>query len=124
MSFGRNAKDELAARQTLSAFNSQGDTIEWRLLGRSARSKPVAAIMRWHTLVSSEEGDIHGQVLVVTRLSPGPVCHIGYVDALANHDANEVAQKIADQYSEKFRCGRDERVILGNKGPGFSATSD
>ena len=57
-----------------------------------------------------------GSALVVTRLGPGGVCHVGYVDARANPDANELARKIADQHARTFRCGKDKRVILGKVG--------
>jgi hypothetical protein len=59
-------------------------------------------------------------VLVVTRLGPGGVCHVGYVDGRANANANELAAQIADQHARIFRCGRDKPLILGDKGPGFS----
>ena len=77
--------------------------------------------MRWSTTVSSGEQPVNGQVLVVTRLAPGRVCHVGYVDGRANTDANILARKIADEHARDFRCGIDKAVILGNRGPGFSS---
>jgi len=62
------------------------------------------------------------QVLVVTRLGSGGVCHVGYVDARANPDANALAQKIADDNARKFKCDADKPIVLGNKGPGFSGS--
>ncbi len=121
VSFGRNAKGELAARQTLSAFNSQGDTIEWRLANDGPRKrKPFATIIRWITTVSSEDEPVHGQVFVVTRLGPGAVCHVGYVDALANRNGKELARKIADEHARQFWCGADKPIVYGKKGAGFS----
>jgi hypothetical protein len=67
---------------------------------------------------------VRGQVLVVTRLGPGGICHVGYVDGMANTDANALAQKIADEQARKFRCGGDKIIVLGNKGPGFSGSYD
>jgi hypothetical protein len=52
------------------------------------------------------------------------VCHVGYVDALANHDADALARKIADERARAFRCGTDKPVILGETGPGFSPSGD
>ena len=52
-------------------------------------------------------------MLVVTRLGPGGVCHVGYVDAKANPDANELARKIADEHARTFKCGKDKRIVLG-----------
>jgi hypothetical protein len=130
LSYGRNAAKTLAARQTLRSFNSEGKTIEWRLAGaprarapraRASRARPFATIVRWGTAVyQPDESTYHGQVLVVTRLPPGGVCHVGYVDARANPDAEALAQKIADEHARAFKCGKDEPIRLGNAGPGFS----
>jgi hypothetical protein len=122
VSFGRNAKRELAAEQTLRAFNSEGSTIEWRVARTpDAKMRPFAAIMRWSTTVTQQDDSIYrGQVLVVTRLAPGGVCHVGYVDARANPDANRLAQKIADGHARNFRCGTDQPIEAGHRGPGFS----
>ena len=125
VSFGSNAAREPAAKQTFAAFNGEGKTIEWRW-ERSAggKSKPFAAILRWSTVISSASTEpVHGEILVVTRLGPGAVCHIGYVDARANADANTLAQRIADQHARNFHCGTDKPVMLGAKGPGFSEPS-
>ena len=121
VSYGRNAKKEPAAKQTLASFNGAGKTIEWRGERTAAGIlKPFATIMRWSTAVSSGDEPVRGQVLVVTRLPPGSVCHVGYVDGRANTDANLLAQKIADEQARKFRCGADKPIVLGNKGPGSS----
>jgi hypothetical protein len=121
VSFGSRAKDELAAYQTLAAFNSQGSRIEWRLASdRPEKRKPFATIIRWSTTVSSGDEPVHGQVFVVTRLGPGAVCHVGYVDALANSNGEELARKIADEHAMQFRCGADKPIVHGKKGPGFS----
>ena len=57
-------------------------------------------------------------MLAVTRLSPGPVCHVAYVDVQANPDANELARKAADDFARDFKCGKDEVKIVGNSGRG------
>jgi len=121
VSFGPRAKDEPAARQTLASFNSEGRSIEWRVERGTGKPRAFAAILRWNTTISDERGTVRGQVLVVTRLPPGAVCHVGYVDGRANPNANELAREIADRHARGFRCGTDKAVVLGNKGPGFSA---
>jgi hypothetical protein len=121
VSYGPNAKKQPAARQTLASFNGEGEKIEWRgERGADGTFKPYATIMRWSTTVSTGDAPVKGQVLVVTRLGSGGVCHVGYVDARANTDANALAQKIADDSARKFKCGADKPIVLGNKGPGFS----
>jgi hypothetical protein len=122
VSFGRNAAKEIAARETLASFNSEGKTIEWRI-ERRANGKPraFATILRWNTTVTGrDDKQVRGQVLVVTRLGPGGVCHVGYVDGSANANANELAAKLADERARTFRCGKDKPVIVGEQGPGFS----
>ena len=56
-------------------------------------------------------------MLVVTRLPPGPVCHVGYVDARANADAKTLARQIADRDARGFVRGKDKPVILCKVGP-------
>jgi hypothetical protein len=128
MSFGPRAGNEPAAAQTLRGFNSiDRGRIEWRLAREGRRrSHPFAAIVRWSTFVVDERQSAgeaaKGKVLVVTRLGPAGVCHVGYVDALANANANELARKIADERAALFRCGADKPVIVGATGRGFSSS--
>jgi len=121
MSYGRNAKAEPAATQTLAAFNGLGSNIEWRM-DRTANGtlKPFATIVRWNTTIVSDVEPARGQMLVVTRLAPGAICHVGYVDASVNANANTLAQEIADEHARKFRCGSDHPVVLGDRGAAFS----
>jgi hypothetical protein len=129
VSFGAQAGREPAASETLSAFNSEGKTIEWRLARTpGGKPKPFATIVRWSTTITLEDADAkalgtdvyRGQVLVVTRLPPGAVCQVGYVDGRANANANALAREIADRHAREFRCGVDKPVVLGKTGPGFS----
>jgi hypothetical protein len=55
-------------------------------------------------------------MLIVTRLPPGPVCHVAYVDAIANRNANELARKAADESARSFTCGKDRVKIVGASG--------
>jgi hypothetical protein len=113
VSFGANAAEEPAAGETLPAFNTIGTTLEWRLeRDRSNGSlTPVATILRYFT--DSGTGE-KGQVLVVTKLgAPGQVCHIGYVDALLNREANVTARQVAEQVAAGFVCGQDRPGTYG-----------
>jgi hypothetical protein len=119
VSVGRNRKaaaEEPAAKVWFAPFNSSEATVEWR----SAGTKPIAMIQRWH-IADGTDPDKQGRpntkaVLVVTRLPPGPVCHVAYVDAIANPTANELARKAADDFARSFTCGKDEVKIMGNSG--------
>jgi hypothetical protein len=122
ISFGPNAAKEIAAGETLASFNSEGKTIEWRIeRGPDGKLRAFATILRWNTTVTGDDDkQVRGQVLVVTRLGPGSVCHVGYIDGRANSNANELAVKLADERARTFKCGKDKPVIVGEKGPGFS----
>ena len=52
-----------------------------------------------------------GQVLVVTKIAPGATCHVAYVDALANPDANELARKAADEKAVDFDCENEPEIV-------------
>jgi hypothetical protein len=134
MSFGPRARDEPAAGQTLQGFNDVYKArIEWRFArAAGGRIQPFAAIVRWSTVSPDESAGkadtpgpktASGKVLVVTRLGPRGVCHVGYVDALVNRNADALARKIADQHARPFRCDTDKPIIVGETGPGFSSSS-
>jgi hypothetical protein len=53
---------------------------------------------------------------VVTRLPPGEVCHVAYVDVEANPNANELARKAADETARSFNCSKDEVKVFGASG--------
>jgi hypothetical protein len=121
VSVGHNrygAAKEPAAQTWFGPFNSTTTTIEWRAID----GKPFAIIQRWH-LDDNTDADKNGRptakpMLVVTRLPPGPVCHVAYVDAQANPNANELARKAADEIARGFRCGQDEVKVVDASGRG------
>lgn len=121
VSFGKNPRNERAAEETLASFNGEGDKIEWRSLrGADGKLKPFATIMPWSTTVAKDDETVRGRMLVVTRLGPKGICHVGYVDAQANPDAEALARKIADETARTFKCDVDKPVVSGKRGPGFS----
>lgn len=108
VSVGRSSKaarNEPAASQSFGAFNSTTDTIEWRL---DARRKPFAIIQRWAIAKPADETRKDrpdtSQVLIVTRLPPGPVCHVAYIEVKDNPNSNEEARKVADQQARNYDC--------------------
>ncbi|MCK1394876.1 hypothetical protein [Bradyrhizobium sp. 1] len=119
VSVGRNRKvaaGEPAAQVWFGPFNSSENTVEWRAAG----AKPFAIIQRWH-IADGTDLDRQGRpntkaMLVVTRLPPGPVCHVAYIDAIANPNANELARKAADDFARGFNCDKDEVEIVGTSG--------
>lgn len=119
VSVGRNraaAAREPAAEAGFGPFNSTEPTVEWRTMN----GKPFAIIQRWHIADISDE-DKNGRpiakpMLVVTRLPPGQVCHVAYVDAQANPNPNELARKAADELARDFKCGKDEVRVIGETG--------
>jgi hypothetical protein len=120
VSVGRNRRDaeaQPAARAWFGPFSSTTETIEWRL---DATAQPVAIIQRWH-LADNEDPEKSGQpktkqLLVVTRLPPGAVCHVAYVDVVANPNPNEIARRAADEIARDFQCGRDKARVVGSPG--------
>ena len=125
VSVGRNraaAAKEPAAQAWFGPFNSTTNTVEWRAVD----GKPFAIIQRWHIADNSDE-DKNGRpiakpMLAVTRLPPGAVCHVAYVDAQANPNPNELARKAADELARNFRCGKDEVKVIGETGRAVEMT--
>ena len=116
VSVGRNraaAASEPAAEAWFGPFSSTTTTVEWRALD----GKPFAIIQRWHLAdISDEDKDgrpVAKPMLAVTRLPPGAVCHVAYVDVKANPNANELARKAADEIARDFKCGKDEVKVIG-----------
>jgi len=112
------ASGEPAASQGFGPFNSIHDTIEWR--SRKGAGKPFAIIQRW-IISDNEKADRSGRpgrssMLVVTRLPPGAVCHVAYVDVAANPDANVLARQAADEGAHAFDCAKDKVRIVGQRG--------
>ncbi|WP_420831373.1 hypothetical protein [Bradyrhizobium acaciae] len=119
VSVGRShqaAAREPAAQAWFGPFSSTGDTVEWRAAG----SKPFAIIQRWQIADNSEQdkrgGPVSRAMLAVTRLPPGEVCHVAYIDVAANPDANELARQAADDFARDFKCGADQVKTVGQSG--------
>ena len=119
VSVGRSrvlADKEPAAQSWFGPFNSSNTTVEWRL----ANGKSFAIIQRW-LIADNAEVDKDGQptdkgLLVVTRLPPGAVCHVAYVDVRANPNPNDLARQAADEFARDFNCGKDEVKVVGESG--------
>lgn len=112
VSYGDDAENEFAASRTLSPFNSTNNKLEWRLDMRGAKPVPVATILRFFT-AGIEDPEKGSEVLVVTQLGLGKTCHIAYVDAKLNANANVMAREAADNLAGKVDCTTTEPVWLG-----------
>ena len=111
------ASKEPAAEAGFAPFNSTGDTVEWRAVD----GKPFAIIQRWLISDTDKAGSpISKPMLAVTRLPPGPVCHVAYIDGQANRNPNELARQAADEFARDFKCGKDEVKVIGEKGAAVS----
>ena len=112
------AAKEPAAQTSFGPFNSALPMIEWR----SAGDNPFAMIQRWRIAdvvdqtISNGGGPDAKPLLVVSRLPPGGVCAVAYVDAEANPNADELARQAADQTARDFKCGADKAQVLGTPG--------
>ena len=117
LSVGRKAAESRAAHQTLGPFSTLFDdsgrrtTVEWRFVVRDGQPVPYATIVRYFT----KDATGTGEVLVVMRVADDDVCHVAYVDALANLDAMVLARKIADTAARSNACP-EEPSIEGARG--------
>jgi len=114
------ASKEPAAETWFAPFNSTGNTVEWRAVDGT----PFAIIQRW-LIADNNDTDKAGSpiskpMLAVTRLPPGAVCHVAYIDGQANRNANELARQAADEFARDFKCGKDEVKVVGEKGAAVS----
>lgn len=108
VSYGTGADDQTAAGQTLPAFNSIGETLEWRL----DDGTPFATILRFRW----DSDGAKGSTLVVTKLGKTDSCHVAYVQAESNADANSLARELADKDARRFSCKRDRPRTYGPDG--------
>ena len=108
VSYGPGAEKQTAARETLPAFNTVGKTLEWRV----DDGEPFATIVRFHW----DSDGAKGSTLVVTKLGTTDACHVAYVQAAGNANANALAREIADGQARGFACGRDRPRTYGADG--------
>lgn len=108
VSYGPDAAEQTAASETLPAFNTIGETLEWRL----ANGEPFATILRFRW----DSDGAKGSTLVVTKLGKTDACHVAHVMATGNPNANVLAREIADTQARAFVCDRDRTRSYGADG--------
>ena len=120
----RAAQREPAASQSFGPFNFAYETVEWR----SRAGPPFAIIQRWNISDNAKPGKDgrpgRTALLIVTRLPPGPVCHVAYVDVAANPDANVLARQAADETAARFDCAKDKIRVVGQRGRAIELAAD
>jgi hypothetical protein len=112
VTFGGVGPGSRPAFQSFGSFNSLGELIEWRM----EKGVAYATILRWH--LDPGDGGAPGQVLVVSKVGAGqsPGCVAAYVDALANADANALAQQAADRIAPNIDCAIHMPFYYGVRG--------
>ncbi len=102
--------------QTIGPFNNLGPKLEWRA-AQQAGAEPFATIVRYTYQKMTDDGSYsNGQVLVVSRFRSGESCHVAYIDALANANANVMAREVADKYASGGECPDGAVPVLGRGG--------
>ncbi|UIP07482.1 hypothetical protein LY632_03530 [Erythrobacter sp. SDW2] len=96
------------AFETIGAFNSLGDNVEWRLRD----GKPFAVIFRYLDATEEAKGRT---VLAVEKVGTAATtgCRVAQV-AGDVPDANQVARDLADSNAADFTCGTTEMALAGN----------
>lgn len=110
VSYGKDAAAESAFGQGFGPFNDLGPRIEWLL---EADGGIAGTILRWFVAQPDYEAPDH-QILVVTRIEPGNTCHVAYIDARANANANALAREAAENLIPDFECARDRIAMVGD----------
>ena len=103
VSYGPNAANQAATYETLPQFNTIGETLEWRVKaggGEAVRDHPALPV---GTPTTGK-----GSTLVVTKLDGAEACHMAYVEATNNPQANELARAVADKETANFTCKKDK----------------
>jgi hypothetical protein len=96
------------AFETIGAFNSLGDNVEWRLRD----GKPFAVIFRYLDATPEAKGRT---VLAVEKIgtTAAPGCRVAQI-AGDVPDANQVARDLADSNAAEFACGSSEMALVGS----------
>lgn len=99
LSCGPEPMREKVWTETMPGTHRIGDVMEWVLTGTT----PVATIVRY--FIDRSAADLpEEQVLVVTRLGQANSCHVAYIDARRNDNANEIARDAVSTYAMAWDC--------------------
>ena len=117
VSYGFDARERDGGEPDDAGFNTIGEKLEWLIADHpDLGEQPAATILRYH--LDRSEGFIPDtQVLVVTKIEPGNTCHVAYIDALANRNANVLARQAAADLVPGWDCRTMEIRRIGNLDP-------
>ena len=93
-----------------AVFQDLGQVMEWRL---DASGVAFATIYR-SIFTGYEPGD-GGQYLTVSALRPEGdlgACHVAYVEAAQQPEANQIARDVADYLAPDWQCGVDAPIVF------------
>ena len=110
VSFGPRADEQRAARQTLAPFNKIHNMLEWRIEERDGHRRPIATILRYFWEMDGKKGE----TLVVSKLGRADACHVAYIRADGDPQANALARSVADARTDGFDCAKDEPERIDN----------
>ena len=91
-------------------FQDFGDVMEWRL---DASGEAFATVYR-SIFTGFEPGD-GGEYLTVSALRTAGdlgACHVAYIEAAQQPDANQIARDAADYLAPDWQCGVDEPIVF------------
>lgn len=91
-------------------FQDLGQVMEWRLDGSGA---PFATIYR--SIFTGYQAGEGGQYLTVAALRPEGelgACHVAYVEAAQQPNANQIARDAADYLAPDWQCGVEEPIVF------------
>lgn len=92
--------------------------VEWRFDG----NRPMAALQRWRFY--DADGELDEGAWVITRIAGDEVCHMGFVDVVANEEAVALARRFADANAKSYSCADDPQWIGNPSGiPGHTHRS-
>lgn len=107
--------------ESFGPFNHAGGTFEWIIEGKTATAVIARFIIEnFNEDTGAVDEKSRGQVLVIYKVGQkgdGEACTVGYVDARANPNPNELARKVAAMEVGNFACRFNEPAWHGVKGP-------
>src|SRR5690606_7793750 len=109
VSYVLRATQERAASQTLPPFNYLGRRVERRRPNGTGSGRACAPRLRYFS--QGEPDAPEGHALVVTKLEMAATCHVAYIDARANSNANAIARDAADELAPDFDCNHEPEIV-------------